>query len=253
MEATDQADMGERSWLYRWLKARRHKVNAWGARYSRIPNDPVLDPAQFDWAGKISGHWREIRDEALAIYRQVEAIPPLRRISPDHRRIATDDAWRSFFLVGYGNKVEENIARAPRTFSLVSRIPGLHSAFFSILAPGAHIVRHRGVTKGFFTAHLGLSVPSNWEDCTMQVDRQFVHWREGEWTIFDDTCEHEVWNRTDQPRIILLCQIARPLRFPANLLAKAGMAYLKRSPFVSEARRELAQWDEAYRRAETRT
>ncbi|WAT18393.1 aspartyl/asparaginyl beta-hydroxylase domain-containing protein [Aurantiacibacter sp. MUD11] len=251
MESLENASDGKRSFLYRWLKQRRHALNAWGAKYSKIPDEPVLDPALFDWTAEIAAHWTDIRDEALAIYRQVDAIPPLRRISPDHRRIAQDDSWRSFFLIGYGNEVPENIARAPRTFALANRIPQLNSAFFSILAPGAHIVRHRGVSKSFFTAHLGLSVPDKWQDCTIQVEDQDLHWRDGEWTIFDDTCEHEVWNRTDQPRIILLCQVGRPLRWPASWVARAFMAYIKHSPFVTEAKRELAVWDDAYRKAET--
>ena len=242
----------QRSFLYRWLKARRHALNAWGASYSRIPDDPVLDPAVFPWTGEIARHWTTIRDEALAIYRHADAIPPLRRISPDHRRIATDDAWRSFFLIGYGNEVPGNIKRAPRTYELVRRIPQLNSAFFSILAPGAHIPRHRGVTKGIVTAHLGLSVPSDWQGCTIEVDGQEVHWRDGEWTVFDDTCFHEVWNRTNQPRIVLLCQVERLLRWPASWLAKFGLAYIRRSPFVREAREELARWEATYREFEDR-
>jgi len=135
------------------LKKHRFKLNQFGARFSRIPNDSVLDAAQFDWAGQIAFHWEAIRDEAMAVYAHANAIPPLRRISADHRRIAPDDTWRSFFLIGYGNEVPANIARAPRTAELVRRIPQLNSAFFSILAPGAHIKRHRGVSKSFFTAH----------------------------------------------------------------------------------------------------
>lgn len=250
MESATPVGGQKRGFVYRWLKGRRHRLNAWGAKYSRIPDDPVLDPAQFDWAAEIAEHWEDIREEALAVYRNLETIPPLRRISPDHRRIATDDAWRSFFLIGYGNKVPENIARAPRTYALIQRIPQLNSAFFSILAPGAHIVRHRGVTKGFFTAHLGLVVPDKWQHCTIEVDGQDLHWREGEWTVFDDTCEHEVWNRTDQPRIVLLCQVGRPLRWPASWVAKAFMLYIKHSPFVREAKKELRSWDDAFRQAE---
>ena len=243
----------QRSLVYRWLKQRRHDLNRWGARYSKIPNDPVLMPDQFAWTHEIAPHWKSIRDEALAIYRQVDAVPPLREISPDHRRIAVDNSWRSFFLIGYGNEVPHNIARAPQTYDLVRRIPQLNSAFFSILAPGAKIIRHRGVSKGFFTAHLGLSVPQNWQSCTMQVEDQDLHWREGEWTIFDDTYEHEVSNDTDEPRIILLCQVGRPLHFPANLVAKGMMAYLKRSPFVRDAKAELADWDAAFAKAEAKS
>ncbi len=240
----------KRSLLYRLLKRNRFRLNAFAASFSQIPNDPVLDAAQFDWAKAIAKHWEDIRDEALAIYAHRDAIPPLRKISADHRRIATDDAWRSFFLIGYGNVVEDNIARAPRTTALVRQIPLLNSAFFSILEPGAHIVRHRGVSKSFFTAHLGLSVPRDHKNCVMQVEDQNLHWRAGQWAIFDDTYEHEVWNRTDEPRIILLCQVGRPLRAPGSWLARAFEWYLRRSPFVTEARRELAHWEDAYKASE---
>ncbi len=247
--AHDQV-LPKRGLFYRALKKYRFKLNDLAARCSKIPNDPVLDANQFIWTSSIAENWRLIRDEAMAIYQHVDAIPPLRRISPDHRRIASDDRWRSFFLVGYGNEIPQNQARAPRTTQLVRTIPGLNSAFFSILAPGAHIVRHRGVSKSFFTAHLGLSIPANRRDCRMEVARQTVSWAKGEWTIFDDTYEHEVWNDTDEPRIILLCQVERPLRAPGSWMARAFDFYIRRSPFVAEARRELGHWETAMREAE---
>ncbi len=210
----------------------------------------MFDARNFPWMAGIAKHWQEIQREAQEIYGHVDAIPPLRDISADHRGIIEDDSWRSFFLIGYGNRIEENIARAPRTAELVSAIPGLNSAFFSILAPGAHISRHRGVTKAFITAHLGVVVPTKWHDCTMQVEDQDLNWREGEWLVFDDTYEHEVWNRTDQHRIVLLCQFARPLRFPGSALAWALMRYVRASPFVREAKDNLVDWETAFARAE---
>lgn len=247
-----QGDDFERSWAFRWLQRNRHRLNDFAAKSSLIPNTPVLDAAQFDWAGKVAEHWEEIQAEAQAIYQHLDAIPPLREISPDHRGIVADNAWRSFFLVGYGNEMEANIARAPRTAELVKSIPGLNSAFFSILAPGAHISRHRGVAKAFFTAHLGLVVPTKWQDCTMQVEDEFVNWREGEWTIFDDCYHHEVWNNTDEARIILLCQVERPMRAPGKWMRDFFMWYLKRSPFVTDAHRELSAWENAFAEAEQR-
>lgn len=236
--------------IYRFLKRQRRFGNDLIAQSSQISNDPVLDAADFDWAQAIAPHWQDIRDEALAIYRHKDAIPPLREISPDHRRIVKDNSWRSFFLIGYGVRAEENIARAPRTAKLVSRIPGLNSAFFSILAPGTTIVPHRGVTKAFITAHLGLKVPSDSDKLWMRVDDQRIGWREGEWTVFDDTYEHEVRNDTDETRIVLLCQIERPLGFPGKWLAAALMSYVRRSHFVQDARQNMANWEVAYARAE---
>ncbi|QUL39355.1 aspartyl/asparaginyl beta-hydroxylase domain-containing protein [Erythrobacter sp. JK5] len=220
------------------------------ARSSLISNAPLLQPSDFDWTAPLAREWEAIRDEALAILEHRHAIPPLRDISPDHRRIMKDESWRSFFLVGYGHRQAENIARAPRTAALIENIPGLNSAFFSILAPGSVIVPHRGVTKAFITAHLGLVVPSRPESCWMRIDGRKLRWEEGKWLVFDDTYEHEVQNRTDETRIVLLCQIARPLKAPGSWLANATMNYIRRSKFVSEARDNLADWETAYAKAE---
>lgn len=235
---------------YRFLKKQRHRVNDAIAASSKISNSPVLDPANFDWTGLIASDWKAIRDEALGVYEHRDAIPPLREISPDHRRIVKDTSWRSFFLIGYGHRQEENIARAPRTAALVSQIPGLNSAFFSILAPGTVIVPHRGVTKAFITAHLGLVIPKDREKLWMRVDQERLHWSEGEWLLFDDTYEHEVRNDTDETRIVLLCQVERPLRQPGKFLADATLAYVRRSHFVQDAKANLADWETAFSKAE---
>ncbi|MEO1730392.1 MAG: aspartyl/asparaginyl beta-hydroxylase domain-containing protein [Pseudomonadota bacterium] len=229
---------------YRFLKRQRHRVNDIIGRSSLISNAPVLESDGFAWAKQLEANWEAIRDEALAVYRNREAIPPLREISPDHKGIVKDNAWRSFFLIGYGHRVEPNMARAPKTAELVSRIPGLNSAFFSILAPGTVITPHRGVTKAFVTAHLGLSVPTEREQCWMRVDDQRLSWEEGKLLIFDDTYEHEVRNDTDETRIILLCQIARPLRAPGTWFAKALMTYVQHSHFVREAKQNLDAWED---------
>ena len=148
-EASDQP---KRSFLFKFFQKHRHAINDWLAGFSRISNGPVLNAADFDWTAELAKHSDVIREEALAIYRHQDAIPPLKDLSPDHAGIATDDSWRSFFLIGYGEHIHENIARAPRTAALAEQIPGLNSAFFSILAPGTVIPRHRGVTKAFITA-----------------------------------------------------------------------------------------------------
>ncbi len=77
---------------YRFAKKQRHRINRIVAASSLISNDPVLEPADFDWTAKLAENWETIRDEALSVYRHIEAIPPLREISPDHRRIMEDNS-----------------------------------------------------------------------------------------------------------------------------------------------------------------
>lgn len=214
---------------------------------SLVPNDPVLDPELFAWTQMLRGHWQTIRDEAVAVALHGNAAPSLITISPDHRGIAEVDSWRSFFLHGYGFPIEENLARCPRTATAIAGIPGLNSAFFSILAPGTHIPDHRGVTKALITCHLGLIVPRN-GDVRMRVADQFVRWGEGEMLVFDDTYRHEVWNDSDATRVVLLLHIERPLRQPGKWFADLFMGFIRRSAFVQDARKNIHAWNAAMSR-----
>lgn len=233
-----------RPWIINIGKRLRPMVDNVVARNSDVSNDPVLDPSAFGYTADLERHWETIRDEALAISVQPDRVPALDEISPDHQGIAPAGMWRSFFLFGYGYPVEDNLARCPKTAEIVSRIPGLNSAFFSILKAGTHIPDHRGVTKGLITCHLGLSVPEE-GDCRMRVHDQIVRWENGKTLVFDDTYRHEVWNDTESTRVILLVQTKRPTRFPGNMIGGLFLWAVKHTPFVKEARANIAKWDES--------
>ena len=219
------------------------------ASSSLVSNDPVLDVRDFAWTAGLRESWTAIRDEAVQVALQGEASPSLATISPDHRSIAEVDKWRSFFLYGYGYPIEESLARCPHTAAAVARIPGLNSAFFSILAPGTHIPAHRGVTKGLITCHLGLFVPRD-GDVRMRVADRIVRWAEGETLVFDDTYDHEVWNDSAGTRVVLLVQFERPLRNPGKWIADLFLGVVRRSPFVQEARANIKSWNAAVKQLE---
>jgi aspartyl/asparaginyl beta-hydroxylase (cupin superfamily) len=236
--------------LFRIGKKMRHRIGAVIARSSRVGDMPVYDTGLFPWIARLEARWPEIRAEVDALLARQEGIPPLAEISPDHRRIAPPGKWKSFFLWGYGYRNEENIARCPKTAAAVADIPGLNSAFFSILAPGAHIPRHRGVTKAILTAHLGLIVPRRRRDCRMQVEDQTLRWDEGRMLVFDDTHYHEVWNDTDEQRVILLIQFRRPAGLLGRLVGGLFLGAVRRSRFVQDARSSLGDWEKAMQRLE---
>lgn len=214
------------------------------ASSSQVANDAVLDVRDFPWTALLRDDWQAIRDEAIAVALREGAAPSLVTISPDHRAIAEIGMWRSFFLWGYGFPIEENLARCPKTARLVAEVPGLVSAFFSILAPGTHIPDHRGVSKGLITCHLGLIVPRD-GDVRMRVGDRVVRWAEGETLVFDDTYRHEVWNETGGNRVVLLIQFERPLRRPGKWFADLFLGIARRSAFVREARDNVLAWNAA--------
>ncbi len=102
--------------------------------------------------------------------------------------------------------------------ALLEQVPGMMTAFFSILAPGKYIPDHRGPFNGVLRYHLGLKVPEPAEQCRIRVADEYAHWEEGESLLFDDTYRHEVWNDTDGERAVLFMDVRRPLRFPFDLL-----------------------------------
>jgi Aspartyl/asparaginyl beta-hydroxylase and related dioxygenases len=76
-----------------------------------------------------------------------------------------------------------------------------------VLHPGTHILPHRGVTNTRLVAHLPLIVP---RDCALNVGGEIHAWPEGRCVIFDDTFEHEAWNRSDQTRVVLIMDCWNP-------------------------------------------
>ena len=206
------------------------------ASSSLVSNAPVLDVRDFAWTALLRADWQAIRDEAVAVTRTHTEI--------DTAIDTQTDSRRSFFLWGYSFPIDDNIARCPRTAAIVAQIPGLNSAFFSILAPGTHIPEHRGVTKGLITCHLGLIVPRD-GDVRMRVADRVMRWSEGETLVFDDTYDHEVWNDTSGTRVVLLIQVRRPLRNPGRWIADIFLNVIRRSPFVQDARANLISWNAA--------
>jgi len=71
---------------------------------------------------------------------------------------------------------DENARRCPETMALLKKIPGLKTAFFSILSPRKHIPAHRGAYNGVLRFHLGLLVPEPREQCRIRIGNEFRRW-----------------------------------------------------------------------------
>lgn len=220
-------------------KRLRDPVNRWIARQSLIGDEPFVDYRAVPGLAELGVHWREIRDELLPLLEERSAIPALGEISPDHKGIAPDRHWKSYMLTGYGFRVEQNLARCPRTSALLDEMPGLVVAFFSIMEPGAYVPPHRGVTKAWLNCHLGMVIPKGSGRCAMEVAGRTVGWREGEWLIFDETNRHQVWNERAEPRVVLFLQVRRPMRFWGRLAATLLIQVIRRTSFVQDIKRNI--------------
>ncbi len=221
-------------------------------KYSPQGNATFFDPKDFPWTRILEDNWQTIRKELDVILEHTDELPNFQDISKDQLSITRDDKWKTFFLYGYGYKSEANAARCPETTKLVEQVPGMLTAFFSILKPGKHIPAHRGPYKGVLRYHLGLLVPEPKERCRIRVGEDVRHWEEGKGMLFDDTHDHEVWNDTEGVRVVLFMDVVRPLRFPASWLNRLIITLIKYSPIVQSARKNGAQWEMSFEDAMNR-
>ena len=215
-------------------------------RSSLVPTTPYLDPALLPWTAEVEMHWAEIRAELDEVLRRHDDLPNFQDISVDQATITDDDRWKTFFFFGYGFKSEANCARCPRTTALLEQVPGMTTAFFSILSPHKHIGEHRGPYRGVLRYHLGLKVPEPVDACGIRVGGEVAHWAEGSSLVFDDGYEHSAWNDTDGTRVVLFMDVMRPLRRPAADVNRALIKAIGVSPFVRDAKRRHEAWEKRF-------
>lgn len=224
-------------------------------RQSVVPTTPFLPLDTFDWVPLVEAGWKDIRSELEGVLARREDLPNFQDISTDQASITSDDRWKTYFFMGYGFRSEPNCARCPRTAALLDSIPGVTTAFFSILSPGKEIGEHRGPWRGVLRYHLGLKVPEPADQAGIRVGGEEAHWTEGGSLLFDDGYTHEAWNRTEGTRVVLFVDVVRPLKPLGALANKALIAAISSSPFVRDAKSRHRAWErrfEALRPGSTR-
>ena len=214
------------------------------ARQSLVADRPVHDARNYLFIAPIEANWPKIRAELEVLLAHRAYLPAFHEISPDQKYISHGDYWKVFILFGFGVASGRNCARCPETARLLRGVPGLQSALFSILAPRYHIPEHRGVTKSLLRAHLGLVIPARRVKCRMRVGDQTVCWEPGKCIVFDDFYLDEVWNDTDEERVVLIFDFERPMRPLGRLLNAALMWGIKRTAYFKDGERNLRNWDE---------
>lgn len=171
-----------------------------------LATDAWLPHDALPWLGELEAQTAVIGTELSAWLAQPIGIEP--RLGTDDRAWlrenhvldGNDDAfaWNAFFLQRHGVPCAPNLRRCPRTAALIAALPQLrlpgHSpqALFSLLAPGTHVLPRHAVTNARVRVQLPLLVDGT---SALRVGGTEHIWRAGHAEVFDETFEHEMWNR----------------------------------------------------------
>ena len=183
-----------------------------------IPPQPWFERDEIDGIGELEKAAIPIREELLALLADsdVEFSPYVNdgpRVPAAMQNLAGKTDWNSYHLYKDGERQEEHCRRCPETVAAVDRMQmpickgNAPEVFFSVLKPGAHIRPHYGVANTKLAVHLALIVPG---DCSLRCGPETRGWSEGQCIIFDDSFEHEAWNRSDSLRAVLILETWNP-------------------------------------------
>lgn len=182
--------------------------------FAGLPQRPFYAREEFAWIAELEAETHAIRAELEAV---TDGFRPYVEGSADrplpNNPLLDDPAWSALYLWRSGEIVAENAARFPATMAALARLPipriagRSPMALFSRLTPGAHIQPHHGLLNTRLICHLPIVAPSG---CGLRVGAETHEWCDGELVIFDDSFEHEAWNRGTTTRTVLLFEIWKP-------------------------------------------
>ena len=249
----------------RLLKRKLNGVFVFLEERGWLPRMPAFDRnylRHYPALAKLEAGYPAIRGECLALLGHKDRLTDISVLGGSHTKAGIHTiAWKTFVFKS-GSFIEENCARCPRTAALLREIPGLYTAFFSVLDPHQVIAPHWGYYRGILRYHLGVVIPNDNADgaCWLRVNAdpydnelqrdkknsqrdtssivkgEIYHWREGEGIVFDDNYLHDAANGSDQVRVVLWLDLKRPMPLPLDLFNRLVAWLVHRDASVRKIR-----------------
>ncbi len=203
----------------------------------------------------IEENYETIREECEALMKDRSKLVKMETLGGGYTAGKTHVADWTTLMFKSGKFVEGNCRLAPRTADLIRRLPGIYTAFFSVLEPHQKLQPHFGYYKGFLRYHMGVLVPKNNADgkCWIRInadradnatrDTSLIEkgerycWKNGEGVVFDDTYLHEAANDSDEVRVVLWFDFRRKLPWHLDLFNRFCLFVVHNEPSVKRIRR----------------
>ena len=178
--------------------------------FSGVPNRAYYDVETFPELQQLTSQWQMIRDEGLALLDEGKIAA-----ATGHNDVGFHTffkrGWKRFYLKWYDHPIPSAGRYCPKTVALLDSLPSVHGAMFTFLPAGGRIGAHRDPFAGSLRYHLGLRTPND-DKCWIAVDGNKASWRDGKAFVFDETYVHDALNETDVDRLILFCDVERPMK-----------------------------------------
>lgn len=182
---------------------------------------PIMNMQDFPELTLLQDNWKIISEEAINLqeqkYFEQTNKPDTTAFYDLGFRTFYKYGWSKFYLKWYGHTHESARRLCPNTVEVLSRVPVVKGAMFSVLPAGSKLTRHLDPMACSLRYHLGLATP-NENECYISIDGIPYSWRDGEAFMFDETYLHHAHNGTSHCRVIMMCDVARPMSSAGRLI-----------------------------------
>ena len=152
----------------------------------------------------LEAEFETIRDEAMAVPKDAYL-----RYAP----AKMDNNWYLYLLCHMGVDMSGISVACPKTLEIIRGLPRLcvdypwGDAALSLNVPNSHLKPHCSVDNLRLRCHLAIEIP---EECAIRVGDEIRGWEAGKALLFDDSFEHEVWNRGSSDRVVMIVDFWHP-------------------------------------------
>lgn len=162
-------------------------------------------PADYTWVKLLEDNFEDIKQEALYVFEN-----NLVDVHPKNDDLA-GYGTRTFSFYKNGGKYLNNHKQCPKTSKVLEQISGVDIAgrtYFTAMPPGIHVDHHCGPHNFKIRTHLGIIAP---KEAMIRVGDVTKSWPEGKCIVFDDSFDHEVWNKSNITRIVMIVDVWNPI------------------------------------------
>jgi beta-hydroxylase len=236
---------------------RLNQVFSWFEDRGIVPRTPAFLYDYHDhYRGlkQLEDGYEVVREECLSLLDVKDDMTDMTDLGAGYTNGGIHKAKWKAFMFKSGEFIDENCARAPQTARLLRRIPGLYTAFFSVLDPHQDITPHWGYYKGFVRYHLGVLIPGNNEDhsCWLRVNGnaednaredealvekgEIYYWKNGQGIVFDDNYLHDAANQSNEVRVVFWLDLRRKFPFYLQLYNVLCLWFIHRDSSMKKVR-----------------
>lgn len=169
----------------------------------------IYDVSRFTLKDTINNLIPAFRQDFINAHSNTDDIPLYQPGA--YAKLDLEQKWKMSVVKNMGVWEPGIKTKYPNLYNFIEQLGDTcRSAGYSVLEPGGNVLTHTDTEEGhenYVIVHVPLIVPKG--DVGFIENDKKGKWTEGECFILDVESPHSVWNRTTEPRVVILLELLK--------------------------------------------